>query len=380
MKALSELPNEEAKVAAVKLFDRMEELHAVENSAVSLNSTVVRTTLEALSKLEDKTRAADVACSIFERVSRLSDEKTAATLLDGVCLLSCLRTVLRVGTAEYTLRAQELLKAMMQRYRDGTSTYMPLRGGFMEVINALARSGEENTMELIREMLDIINELPFEGYFHKGPGAPFYSKAIDVFVQNDKLQEAEEILLSWEDKCRRYEDIERPNVIVWNKLIRAWSRRPSHCQEKVPRARDLLNKMKDCANEGNGGAVPDLTSYNTVLNAASFPGSNYQARQDAWSIAKSTFEDIKSQPLYIQADEVTYGTMLKAVGRLMRRGSEKTGLASSIFEECCMNGKDGPMVMKEVQRLLPQERILEIRNKTRTQPREGSATAVREAI
>lgn len=366
MKALSELPHQEAKIAVVKLFDRMEELDGVENSAVNLNSTVVRTTLETLSELEDKKRAADKACSIFERVSRLNDAKTAATLLDGVCLLSCLRTVLRAGTVEYALRAQELLKAMMQRYRDGTSTHMPLRSGFMEVMNALARSGEENTVELIQEMLDIIDELPFEGYFHKGPGAPFYSKAIDVFIQNDKLQEAEEVLLSWEDKCRRYEDIERPNVIAWNKLIRAWSRRPSHCQEKVPRARDLLNKMKDCGNEGNGGAVPDLTSYNTVLNAASFPGSNYQVRQDALSIAKSVFAEIKSQPLYIQADEVTYGTMLKAVGRLMSRGSEKTDLASNIFEECCMNGKDGPMVMKEVQRLLPQERILEIRNKTRT--------------
>lgn len=360
MRALSQLPHNEAKIAAIELFDRMKELDAVENNGVNLNVTAAYIVLTTLSNLVDKERAANKACSVVGELWRMNDESGNDTLLDAKCLATCLQTVLRVETLEYTMKAHELLKQMMRRYRDGSSTYMPLRAGFESMIGALSKSGGEALVERINEILDLVDDIPFDEYFHKGPGAIFYSKVISVLVEREKMEDAERVLFSWEHKCRLYEDIERPNVIIWNKLIHAWSK--SSSGDKVLRAKGLLDRLKTTANECTGAPVPDITSFNTVLNAASFAGSDNHVRQEALGIAMSLYDELKNKQLHLQMDEVTYGTMLKAVGRLMNRGSDKTDLVRVIFKECCANGQDGPMVMKEIQQQLSHTEIQEIRD------------------
>jgi len=376
MSALSKLPMSEAKSAVVKLYDRMEELSAIDNSSVYLNSKAVRIALTSLSSMGEK-RAADKACSLVDRIARLDATNNPVKLLDGISLTACLDAVLRVGTFEYTLKAHELLKDMMTRYHDGASTYLPLRRAFVWVVDALSKSRQEDAVDLVQEILDLMEDLPFEGHFREGPGALFYSKTIDLLIQHGKLEEAEAVLLSYEHKIRLHEDAERLNVITWNKVLRAWSK--SSAEDKVSRARGLLDRMKEYANEGNGEAMPDLTSYNTVLNAASFVSSKHEVRQDALRIAIATYEEIKKQHLFLRPDEVTYGTMLKAVGRLTIRGSDKTDLSTTLFEECCANGQDGPMVMKEICKNLSDDEIHEIRNKVTAPRRQYGSADVREA-
>ena len=366
MSALSKLPNHEAQIAAAKLYDRMEELHAVGNNGVRLNSTAIRIALTALSSIREKW-AADRACSIYERAAQVNGEGNPGTMLDSLCLTICLENVLSVGTFEYTRRAHSLLKEMMERYSEGKATHMPLRDGFVSVIDALSKSEDKASVQLAQEILTMVEDIPFERHFRKGPGALFYSKAIDLLIKYDSLQEAEAVLSSWEDKCFCYEDTERANSIIWNKLLRAWSK--SSSDNKVDRARGLLNRMKQCANQGCGGAMPDITSYNTVLNAASFAGSNMEIGQNALRIANLTFEELKEQSSYLKPDEVTYGTMLKAIDRFMKPGPHKMDFMKSIFEESCASGHDGPMVINEIRKALADDEIQDIRNNFSAQRR-----------
>jgi hypothetical protein len=98
------------------------------------------------------------------------------------------------------------------------------------------------------------------------------------------------------------------NAFMWNKVLDGWSKSTS--EHKVRRCRKLLDKMNDCANRGVGGSKPDIISYNTVLNAASFPSASREVRQDALLIAKTTFDEI-ARSSHVKPDDITYRAMLK---------------------------------------------------------------------
>lgn len=368
-----EAANHEAKIAAIMMYDLMEERGVLENSFLHLNPAALRIVLTTLSTLGEE-RAAHRACSIFKQVAEMGDKKN--TVLDGTCLTMCLETMLNVETVEHTLKAYDLLKKMIERYRDEVSSHLPLHRGFAAVMDAVCRSGDENSVEYVQEMIKLVNGTSFEGYFHRGPGALFYSKAVDFLSHQGNLHAAEKVLLSWEDKCQLHQDIERPNIIVWNKLLRAWSR--SSSRDKVVHARSLLDQIIECGNRGSGGATPDITSFNTVLNAASFASFGEDVRQEALRIARGTFEESKKQ-FHIQPDEITFGTMLKAVNRLMKPGDSKRELIKNIFEECYANGQVGRMVIDEIRQVLSAGEIEEIRDKVRHRRRDSSVADFRQA-
>ena len=366
--ALSRLPGDDAKVAAVELYNLMEEQGMKEGTFIHLHGAALQIILTILSTIREE-RAALKILSILDQVEEFGDKK--GIVLDSTCLTACLEALLHVGTVEYTLRARDLLLEMIETYRVGSSTFLPFRRAFAAVMDAVTKSRHEHSMEYVQEMVKLVNDLPFEGYFQKGPGALFYSIAIDFLAKSDNPKAAQEVLLAWEDKCQLNENVERPNTIVWNKLLRAWSR--SSAPDKASQARSVLDKMVECGNRGRGGAMPDITSYNTMLNVAAFSGPDTDVMQEAFRIATTTFDEMKEQD-HIQPDDITYGSMLKAVDRLLKRSDAKSDLSRRIFEECYTEEQVGPMVINEVKRVLSAEEIKEVRNTVRQ--RRGSPTTI----
>jgi hypothetical protein len=120
--------------------------------------------------------------------------------------------------------------------------------------------------------------------------------------------------------------------------------------------------MNDYANRGEGGARPDITSYNTVLTAASYPGGNPKIRLDALRIAKATFDEIMLSR-HVKADKVTYGTMLQAVERLADPGKAKVNYMETIFLQACADGQDGRMAINEIHKVLPRHEVTAARTR-----------------
>lgn len=365
--ALSRLPSDDAKAAAVELYNLMGERGMKERTFIHLNGAALQIILTTLSTIR-KERSALKILSILDQVEEFGNKNT---VLDGTCLTAFLEALLHVGTVECTLRARDLLLEMIEKYRVGSSTHLPFRHAFAGVMDAVTKCRHEDSMVYVQEMIKLVNNLPFEGNFHKGPGALFYSIAIDFLAKNDNPKAAQEVLLAWEDKCQLNQDIERPNTIIWNKLLRGYSR--SSAPDKVSQARSVLDKMIEGRNRGHGGAMPDLTSYNTMLNVAAFAGPDKDAMQEAFRIAKTTFDEMK-QLDHIKPDDISYGSMIKVVARLLKRSDAKRNILKRIFEECYTNEQVGPMVIKEIGRVLSAEEIKEVRDIVRQ--RRGSPAAI----
>lgn len=203
--------------------------------------------------------------------------------------------------------AEELLQWMIKQYDEGNGLLKPNPASFINVINTLNKS---------RQM-----------------GAP---------------QKADSLLITMERLSQSSGDAElQPSVRAYNACIRCWAR--SFETDKVESARCLLDKMLVAGKSGNApetAPMPNLLSYNTVLNAAAFynKGRSREEKFAAFQVAASTLNDLRMSE-HCEPDHVSYGTFLRACLVLMPSSARRDGVVESIFKTCRQEGKVSQYVL-----------------------------------
>ena len=86
-----------------------------------------------------------------------------------------------------------------------------------------------------------------------------------------------------------------------------------------------------------------------------------EERKDALRIAVQTFQELVTTE-GIDADSISFGTMLKAIANLVPLSSMDTRnqLASKIFERCANSGYVNDLVLKEFQRCVSKDYLMEV--------------------
>ena len=159
---------------------------------------------------------------------------------------------------------------------------------------------------------------------------------------------AEELLTQMEEMYAKDLEAGRPSQLVphsqtYTAAISAWGR--SLDSTKPQRALRLLKKVSDLYKETNERRIkPTLFTYNAAIDACAkcygTPEQQTKALQIAFAINKAI------AVAKLQANHVTYATLLKAANYLLVQGDEKNDVVRAVFNKCKKEGYVDITVLK----------------------------------
>ena len=98
--------------------------------------------------------------------------------------------------------------------------------------------------------------------------------------------------------------------------------------------------------ENKDNIQPDITTYSSVINCCAYYSGNAEGQAEALQVAMRTFRRIKETGG--KPNHITYGTMIKAIGKLTKMGNERDEKVKSIFAKCCREGQVDSFVLSQI--------------------------------
>jgi len=255
----------------------------------------------------------------------------------------------------------------------------------------------EKALQILNHMIDLSEE---EGDVTIQPNTQVYCSVIVALGKSCKkgsadiaqkiLNDMEKIYINSEGK----NDHVKPNTIVCNAVINAWSR--SSFIFKADRAYQLLCRMENSyqtykqqlnvndsgakkggsSSSGNKNKVvlyyrPDIITYNSVINTAANSFGDFKIKSRALSIATDTFKKVRKlqqQNVLTSSKDVdapttttpmmasivrptsrTYSHFIKAIRKLLTDGKKKDLLIGKVLHLCCNDGLMNHHVLSQLQ-------------------------------
>lgn len=140
--------------------------------------------------------------------------------------------------------------------------------------------------------------------------------------------------------------ITMPNIV-----IKALAR--SDDPEAVVKAERVLENIEEDFRSGVSYLRPDVTTASSVINAAAYYIGNSDGRAKAFEIAIRTFRKI-AEWKDENPNNITYGTLFKAIDNLVPYGQYRENLVRSLFDQCCEDGNVDGFVMAQLRRASPE--------------------------
>jgi hypothetical protein len=139
-------------------------------------------------------------------------------------------------------------------------------------------------------------------------------------------------------------------IVPWNILIKAWGR--SKTEDSVQRAEGILVNLEDEYQNGESNVKPDITTYSSVINCCAYFSGPAEGKKAAFEAGWRTFQKIKESDDLI-ANNIVYGTLFKAIGKLTSKGPKQEAMIRKVFLECCQAGQVCYFVLSQVRSSSP---------------------------
>ena len=88
-------------------------------------------------------------------------------------------------------------------------------------------------------------------------------------------------------------------------------------------------------------------TYNAILNACEYSVGDAAEVEDAFRVACDTLDEIRSCD-HLSPDDITYGTFLGVIAKLMPKSETTNDLIELVFKRCCADGQLGPVALKKL--------------------------------
>ena len=313
------------------------------------NTESFRQVLRAWSQVgqEGNDYAAFRANRILEWMIHLDniDENSIATP-DADCFDTVLKTWAKSSNKDAPFKIEELIMKMDSLYMNGNESVKPTCISFNQVLSAWSKSNE---LRAAQRAEDILNQMEVLSELVGGeglkPNMASYSLVVGAWAKtpgDDKGRRAELILRQMEKKYMENEsEALRPDSIIYNLVMDAHAKTSS--RKAHIKARNVLDTQMEMYKSGVERCKPDVYSFTSVLGScASLAGSRKEKLQ-AFEISLTTFNEMSRAG--VTPNHVTYGTMLKACGRLLPNGDRRKKFTRKYFRKACDDGCLGTMAM-----------------------------------
>jgi len=219
------------------------------------------------------------------------------------------------------------------RCQDATATE---RGEFLfEHVNKLWKSSKDDSFKpSSRTFTVMINSWARS----RDPRAP--KKAEDLIAMMEEMYEQDK-----KNGNGRKSQV-KPSIRTYTAAIGAWGR--SRDNMKAQHALKILKKTNEMYKSSNDENIkPTLFTYNVVIDACAMCNGNSEQQGAALKIAFAVNKAISAAKL--EQNSITYGTLLKAAGRLLPQGSQRSDIISAVFDKCRQKGYVDQNVVKSLE-------------------------------
>jgi hypothetical protein len=284
---------------------------------------------------------------------------------------SCIIALSRSGQTGAAEKAEALYNDLVRRYEaTGRSdkSLKPTRVLMNALIDCWAKSGE-GTLGA-RKAEAIVAEMHAQceaGDISMAPNAVSYNALLNAWGRSGTRccgTKAEQYLeLMW-NLYRDGNEKVKPNDLTYNTVINAISK--SKSKDKAQKSLRLLRRMDKEYRAGDKDIRPTEITYTAVLNSCAFAEPDSMTRRKALDTAIFTLKEVQSSQ-EIRPNQVTYGMFLKAVANLLNdeendamANERRRDIVQAAFEQCCLDGQVGEMVLTYFRRAAPEDLYREL--------------------
>mmetsp|Transcript_5157 Transcript_5157/g.11220 ORF Transcript_5157/g.11220 Transcript_5157/m.11220 type:complete len:898 (+) Transcript_5157:93-2786(+) len=303
-------------------------------------------------------------------------------------------------------KALKVLKRMEAIHIAGDPNVTPDAYSYNSAMNGLAKSREIGSAQMAEDLLERMESLSPAGRYIKNvrnvpptalrnvqPDQISYNTAIFAWANSGDMRaaaKAEAILQKMISAYQAGDETLKPDVTTYNSLITAWSKTPSagaasaaeelldrmfqlyddgdkEClpdrqsftsvinawaksrdPSKAKNAQRLLRRMNALLEAGYENLRPNVYVYGAVLNACAFTYGRKGVKEEAFTIAIETFQELNKSP-YVSSNDVTYATFMRAVTTLAEKDDPRRDrLIEHVFRQCRKDGQVSAAVLKQL--------------------------------
>lgn len=242
--------------------------------------------------------------------------------------------------AKAAAKAQALVDRMLRLYAQDQGFVRPTRIVFNALINAYSKSDDPSAASQAENIFRWMESQYQAGDEYVKPDEITVCGVLNAWANhaaNGGAARAQQIL----DRIENLSDEERGfshSIICYNILIKAWgrSREPGSVQHAATILKHLEDKCLVAADTGDGHAIrPDVTTYSSVINCCAYYVGDEEGRKEALDVALQTFQKIQTDKNCEDGPNmITFGTIFKAIAKLMPVGEPRDDLVSALFAQC----------------------------------------------
>ena len=334
--ALACSKEEDAPIRASLLLDRMKSEYCGGNDAVKPDAVSYSTVISAWAR-QGGLASVNATITLLEDLYE-SDIKVQSSFFSNL-----IHSLTRTKAEEAPTAAEIIILDLIKRVNAGELDVKINTEIYNALIHCWGKSGNRGAAARAEEILQEMEDEYAEGSSHVQPNVQTYTSVVDAYAKSrepDAAKKAEAILNRMED-----DGMVRPNAHTYTAVIQAYAR--SDLASKAKHAQSILHRMKDDYKNGNEDARPSVVTYNTVLNACEFSAGEESGMEEAFRVACETLDEVRSCE-YVAPDDITYGTFLGVIAKLMPKSDTTNDLIELVFKRCCADGQLGPVTLKKL--------------------------------
>jgi hypothetical protein len=330
--ALANSQEDDAPIRAELLLDQMKS----GNDAMKPDIVSYSTTISAWAN-QGRLGSVNATIMLLEDLYE-SDIEVESSLFSNL-----IHSLTKTGAEEAPMAAEIIIMDLIKRVESGM-VRVPLDTDiYNALINCWGKSGNRGAAARAEEILQEMEDEYADGNANLRPNVQTYTSVIDAYAKSrdaEAPKRAEAILNRMDD-----DGTVRPNAHTYTAVIQTYAR--SDSPWKAKHAQAILHRMKDDYAGGNEEARPSVVTYNAVLNACEFSVGETSEMEEAFRVACETLEEIRSRD-YLTPDDITYGTFLGVIAKLMPKSETRNEFVELVFKRCCADGQLGPVTLKKL--------------------------------
>lgn len=232
--------------------------------------------------------------------------------------------------AKCAAEAYDLLQETKKRFEEtGDTNWQPDMATYTSVMDVHSRCATYKTTKIAGQLLEELKQLHLKtGNQRHKPNFRTYTTLVTAWsrTKSEESPQRVEAIMKEMAKCG-----ENPNSRTYTAAIQCWSR--ARDPLKAKRVLKLLMEMRGEYKKTKSEHLrPTTITYNTAIDACARCQGSADQKTESLKIAFAILKTIEMDD-ELNADGVTYSTLIRSLGFLMPTGDERNNVAKAVFEK-----------------------------------------------
>lgn len=364
----------DAALRVEEILVTMQDLYNDGEDDVQPDENSFRIAIETWSNVADEPHSMARAQQILDWMVQLysngnNDKAKPATS----CFYPLFKVWANSDKIEAPIMSEHLIMSMqhLQNTQDLASV-QPDTTCFNYVVRSWIKSGDITSEKKIRKVFEYMDDCRRRGCEYISPDSLTYNmlvSSIGVSVKRDSeaggARRADKLLRRMEQGFLAGDESLRPDTVIYNQVIDYWAKTQS-VHGHYLKARDVLDRQISLYRKNNVRKCrPDTLSYTSVIGACASTYGSKMERRRSFNVAHRTFLEMCKNDYPTQPNDVTYGLMFKATGRLLHKQDERDRYSRTLWSLACDDGYLGEMAFNRFREAASDELFKELTNNRR---------------